>query len=141
MATPSISLASSQSGEFTEEVELMAGDTPHISDRDVAITVVTTPIPAFTPLARNATTQAFEPWANGGTLAIAAISLYPMPVGAQRAAVRESGMFNLDAINWPAGTTEAQVQAASRETCRFRKLLYSNKRTGNEGAPGTPAGP
>ena len=45
------------------------------------------------------------------------------------------------AIRWPDGTTEAQVQAAARGMLIFRKLLWSDKRTGNEPAPGTPAGP
>ena len=118
---------------------LFAGDTPSPSTIDVAITVSGAALQQFVPLQRNDTTQAFEPWAAGNE--IAAITAYGIPVGSSRAAVYVAGCFNIDAIRWPGSTTEAQVQAAARGMLVFRKLLWSDKRTGTEPAPGTPAGP
>ena len=118
---------------------LWAGDTPSPSTVDVLLTVTGTALGQFVPLQRSEA-GAFEPWAAGNE--IAAVTGYGIPVGAnQRAAVYVAGCFNIDAIRWPADTTEAQVQAAQTGMCVFRKLLYSDKRTGTEPAPGTPAGP
>lgn len=118
---------------------LFAGDAPAPSTIDVALTVATTALVQFQPLQRNATTAVFEPWAAGNE--IAAITGYGVPIGTSRAAVYVAGCFNIDAIAWPDATTEAQVQAASSGMLVFRKLLWSDKRTGTEPAPGTPAGP
>lgn len=119
---------------------LFAGDAPAPATIDILLTVATDPILQFVPLQRDGTTQAYEPWEAGNE--IAAITAYGVPVGAdQRAAVYVAGCFNLDAIRWPENTTEAQVQAAARGMLVFRKLLWSDKRTGTEPAPGTPAGP
>lgn len=118
---------------------LFAGDAPAPATIDVSLTVATTALTQFQPLQRNDTTGAYEPWAAGNE--IAAITGYGVPVGTSRAAVYVAGCFNLDAIRWPASTTEAQVQAASSGMLVFRKLLWSDKRTGTEPAPGTPAGP
>ena len=118
---------------------LWAGDTPSPATRDVSITVASTALVQYQPLQRNASTQAYEPWAAGAE--IAAVTCYGVPIGTSRAAVYTAGMFNIDAIAWPASTTEAQVQAGARGQCQFRKLLWSDKRTGTEPAPGTPAGP
>ncbi len=135
--TNNLGLASGTVEDGVTPMPLMASDTPAPADKDIAIVVATTAIAQFAPLMLSA--GAFVPWVAGSE--IAAVSLYILPIGTQRAAVRVAGMFNLDAIAWPGGTTEAQVQSASTGMCHFRKLLYSNKRTGTEGAPGTPAGP
>lgn len=129
--------------EFSEDPgvappQLMAGDTPAVVTQDFAITVAGATILQFTPLQRDED-GAFEPWAAGGE--IAAIAAFDLPVGTLRKAVYTEGMFNIDAIRWPTGTTEAEVEVAQTGNLRFRKLLYSDQRTGNEGAPGTPAGP
>ena len=119
--------------------QLFAGDTPAVSTRDVAITNAAA-IGQFVPLQANETTGAYEPWEAGNE--IVALTAYDIAIGTARSAVYTAGCFNLDAIQWPADTTEAQVQAATTSSqVVFRKLLYSNKRTGNEGAPGIPAGP
>lgn len=118
---------------------LFAGDAPAPSTVDIAITVATNPILQFVPLQQDDTTLAYEPWEAGNP--IAAITAFALPVGAQRKAVYVAGCFNIDAIRWPASTTEAQIQAASSRMLVFRKLLWSDKRTGTEPAPGTPAGP
>jgi hypothetical protein len=134
-----IHYAEIEKGETLAVDGLWAGDTPSPSTIDVAVTVSGSPIPQFTPLQRHATTHAFELWAAGNE--VAAVTAYEIPVGTSRAALYIAGCFNLDAINWPAATTEAQVQAAERGMIVFRKLLWSDKRTGTEPAPGTPAGP
>ena len=130
-------LAGSTTENVANQESLMAADTPAIADQDFAITVATNPIPQFYPLMLSA--GAIVPWVAGNP--IYGVSLYLMPVGVQRAAIRVAGMFNIDAMRWPVSTTEAQVQSAQTGMVRFRKLLYSDKRTGNEGAPGTYAGP
>ena len=66
-----------------------------------------------------------------------------MPVGTYRKVLYDAGMFNIDALNWPAGTTEVQAEAGLTGMIRARKLLYSGQRTGNESAyvgPGNEAG-
>lgn len=118
--------------------QLFAGDTPAVVTQDFEFTVADAAWPQFTPLARGED-GGFEPWAAGAE--IAAITAFEIPVGTVRKAVYTEGMFNIDAINWPEGTTEEEVEAAQTGNLRFRKLLYSDKRTGNEGDPGTPAGP
>jgi hypothetical protein len=120
--------------------QLFAGDTPPVSTQDIEITTAAA-IAQFVPLQQDGVTFAYEPWAAADGLPIAAVTAYAVPIGTTRNAVYTAGMFNIDAISWPATTTEAQVQAAQRGDCKFRKLLYSDKRTGNEGDPGTPAGP
>lgn len=119
--------------------QLMAGDTPAVVTQDFAITVSTNPIAQFAPLKWDGGN--LVPWTAGSE--IAAITAFGLPVGTLRKAVYTAGMFNIDAINWPSGTTEAQVQAAQSGMLRFRKLLHSDKRTGNESAyvgPGNEAG-
>lgn len=121
--------------------QLFAGDTPAVVTQDIAITVATTALVQFQPLMLDGTSGAYVPWAAGVGNEIAAVTAYAIPIGTSRNAVYTAGMFNIDAIVWPATTTEAQVQISQTGMCRFRKLLYSDKRTGNEGPPGTPAGP
>ena len=114
---------------------LFAGETPP---------VVTTPtlLPAgarakYVPLGNT-----YGAWAAGQP--ITGITAYDTP-GSVTAAIYKAGCFNVDAINWPAGTTMAQVQAASLGTnFEFRRLLYSDKPTGGENTlvgPGREAGP
>lgn len=114
---------------------LFAGDAPAPATQDLPLTG---PLQQFVPLQRTET-GTLEPWAAGNE--IAAITGYAVPAGTARAAVYVAGCFNLDALRWPADTTEAQVEAAQTGKIICRKLLYSDKRTGTEPAPGTPAGP
>ncbi len=134
------------SGPFVEGTgqppQLYAGDTPSPVTSDLPITVTgATPLPQYTPLQRDAA-GALTPWAAGS--AVFAITMYPIPVGTSRAAFLLEGMVNQDAINWPDGTTEAQIIAAMTGDIKYRKLLYSDKRTGTEpttAGPGSIAGP
>jgi hypothetical protein len=119
---------------FTDDVyagnqPLMAGDTPPMATRDVLIPAALAAIPQYTPLGYAA--GAYKVWAVADG-AVAAVAAYAIPDSAsdQRAAVYTAGMFNIDAIAWPGGTTEAQVQTAQANSqLQFRKLLYSDKRT------------
>ena len=112
--------------------QLFAGDTPPVVTTDVLLPAGA--VAQYVPLG-----PGYAAWAAGDE--IVALTAYASP-GGVRAAVYQAGCFNLDAIAWPAGTTEAQVQAASQSSqLKFRKLLYSQYRTGDEGAPGNEAGP
>lgn len=122
-------------GDIGLPFTLMAGNTPP---------VVTTPIllpsgarEKYVPL-----TTAYAAWTAGNP--IVAITAYKTP-GSRIASLYEAGCFNIDAINWPAGTTLAQVQAAAAGTqFAFRRLLWSDKTTGSEDTlvgPGHEAGP
>lgn len=126
-------------------LQLIISDTPPVVTQDVVLTVSGSPMPEFTPLQRDGTTQAWEPWVAADGLPVSGVTCYTIPVGAsQRVAVYTEGMFNQDAIKWPDGTTEAQIMAAMRGDVKYRKLLYSNKRTGTEpttAGPGSEAGP
>lgn len=112
--------------------QLFAGDTPAVVTVDVLL-----PAGAraqFVPLGDN-----YGLWAAGQQ--VSGITTYATP-GGVRAAVYVEGCFNLDAIAWPAGTTEAQIQAASiTSNLKFRRPLYSDKRTGTEPGPGKFDGP
>lgn len=119
--------------------QLMAGDTPAVATQDLSILVSGTPLPQFSPLKRDGANLVL--WTAGSELA--GVSAFELPVGTVRKAVYVAGMFNTDAIAWPAGTTEAQADTAQTGMVRHRKLLYSDKRTGNESAyvgPGNEAG-
>lgn len=121
--------------------QLYAGDTPPLSTQDFSITVTGAPIPQYTPLQRSAA-GVITPWAAGA--AVFAVAMYPIPVGTSRAALATEAMFNIDALAWPAGTTEAQAMAGMSGNVKYRKLLYSDKRTGGEpttAGPGSEAGP
>jgi len=120
--------------------QLFAGDTPQVVTEDFLITVSTNVIPQYTPLKVDGS-AGFVPWTAGSE--VAAIAPYELAVGTYRKALYVAGMFNIDAILWPDNTTEAQVQAAQTGMLRFRKLLHSDKRTGNESqyvGPGNEAG-
>jgi hypothetical protein len=107
--------------------QLMAGDTPAFATRDVPILAAASAIPQYTPL--KYASGAWAPWTVGTV--IAGIAMYAIPNLAddQRAAIAVAGMFNIDAIAWPADTTEADVEAGSVGTpLQFRKLLYSDQR-------------
>ena len=134
-----INYADSDWGDSPLPPQLFAGDTPAVVTNDHPITNVAI-WPQYRVLQRNASTQAWELWAAGG-LPVAGVVAYDLPIGtAKRAAIYEAGMFNIDALVWPNGTTEAQAQAGLRDLVKGRKLLYSDKRTGNEQL-GVPAGP
>lgn len=120
--------------------QLIAGDTPAVATSDHRVVRAGTPIGQFVPLTRDAT-NGFVPWSVGET--VDAVSAYAIPVGTTRVALYDAAMFNIDALNWPANTTEAQAQAGLTGMIRARKLLYSKQRTGNESAyvgPGNEAG-
>lgn len=123
---------------FTDDVyagnqPLFAGDTPPAVTRDITIPAALNAIPQYTPL--SFATGAYKLWAAGEV--VAAVTAYAIPDSAsiQRAAVYTAGMFNIDAIAWPGGTTEDQVQIAQvNSQCQFRKLLYSDKRVTQQAA-------
>ena len=103
--------------------------------RDVLIPAALNAIAQYVPLSWDDTANAFILWAVGAK--IAAITAYAIPdsASAQRAAVYVSGQFNIDAINWPATTTEAQVaDGQSGGVLTFRKLLFSDKRVSLDGS-------
>ena len=118
--------------------QLMAGDTPPVSTQDFPFSLATA-IGQFVPLTRDG--DSFEPWAAGDQ--VDGISAYDIPVGDSRAAVYTEGMFNIDALAWPEGTTEVEAMTAMTGNVKYRKLLHSDKRTGNESlevGPGNEAG-
>lgn len=122
-------IASSPADEVfpASDIPLFAGDTPAPVTRDVLFPAALPAIGKYVPLSFAA--GAYKVWAAGEQ--IVAITAYAVPDKAsdQRAAVYTAGMFNIDAINWPAGTTEAQVEAgAANSQCQFKKRLYSDKR-------------
>ena len=116
--------------------QLFAAETPAPVTTDILFPAGA--VGQFVPL-----TTGYVPWVNTGTAPnpIIAVTAYAVP-GGTRAAVYHEACFNLDAITWPAGTTEAQIQAATENSgLKFRKLLYSHKSKAPRPAPGTPAGP
>lgn len=125
-----LGIASFETLDPTPMPQLFAGDTPAIVTADVLI-------PGnheqFVPLG-----PGYAAWAAGQP--IIALTAYKVTAG-KRSAPYLAGCFNIDAIRWPSGTTEAQVQTATEQSqLKFRKLLYSQKRTGGE-VLGTEAGP
>jgi hypothetical protein len=128
MATDTNGIAGSYADEtFSQQNSIFAGDTPPVATQDILIVAALGAIPQFTPL--SFATGAYKLWAVGEE--IAAVTAYAIPDSAsdQRAAVYVAGMFNIDAIAWPAGTDEAEAHAGSvASQCKFRKLLYSDKR-------------
>lgn len=116
--------------------QLFAAETPAPVTTDVLLPAGA--VGQFVPL-----TTGYAPWVNTGTAPnpIIAVTAYAVP-GGTRAAVYHEACFNMDAIAWPTGTTEAQIQAATENSgLKFRKLLYSQKSKAPRPAPGTPAGP
>lgn len=116
----------------TPGTPIMAGDTPPMATRDVLIVAALGALPQYTPLSFAA--GAYKVWAAGEV--ISAMTAYAIPDQAvdQRAAVYTAGMFNIDAPNWPAATTEDMVAAATiNSQVQFRKLLYSDKRVTKSG--------
>ena len=133
-----IHIAESGFQDFNLPDQFIAGDTPQVVTRDELVTNAGA-WPQYTPLQRNNSTQKLELWAAGNE--VAAITAYDVAIGTNvRSAYYFAGMFNIDMIKWPNGTTEAQAEAGLRGMVQARKLLYSNKRTGNEQL-GVPAGP
>lgn len=117
---------------FAGQQPIMAGDTPPMSTRDVLIPAALAALPQYTPLSFAA--GAYKAWADGEE--VVAMTAYAVPNQAvdQRAAVYVAGMFNIDAVNWPAATTEEMVEAATLSSLmKFRKLLYSDKRVDKSG--------
>src|SRR6188768_2068532 len=107
----------------TPHPQLMASDTPQIADVDVIVPAAQL---QFVPLG-----PGYAAWAAGDP--IIAVTMFQIVGTNQRKVVRVAGCFNIDAIRWPAGTTEAQIQVATEGSqLQFRKLLYSQKRTGGE---------
>lgn len=103
----------------TDVPQLFAGDTPAIVTTDVLIPAAHE---QFVPLG-----PGFAAWVAGQP--VIAVTAYAVGAGL-RSAVYQAGCFNIDAIRWPTGTTETQVQAATEQSqLKFRKLLYSQKRT------------
>lgn len=114
--------------------QLFAAETPAPVTTDILFPAGA--VGQFVPLAAG-----YAPWDPASGDPILAVTAYAVP-GGTRAAVYHEGCFNLDAIDWPTGTTEAQIQAATENSgLKFRKLLYSHKSKAPRPAPGTPAGP
>lgn len=125
-----LGLASASNLGVTLHPQLFAGDTPPLQTTDVLIPGAHL---QFVPLG-----PGYAAWAAGQP--IIALTAYAVQAG-KRSAPYTAGCFNIDAIRWPSGTTEAQVQTATEQSqLKFRKLLYSDKRTGNE-VLGQEAGP
>jgi hypothetical protein len=131
--TNTIHIATSGADEvFPGDQPIMAGDTPPMVTRDVAIPSALAAIPQYTPL--SFASGAYKLWAVGEV--VSAMTAYAIPDSAsiQRAAVYTAGMFNIDAVNWPAATTEDDVATATANSqMQFRKLLYSDKRVTKSG--------
>lgn len=103
--------------------QLIAGDSPAFSSSDVEY-------PAGTYTQHQALTTGNVPWTGSGP--ITGLTGYAF-TGPKRATKIHAGMFNIDFINFPVGVTEKQVEDATQEgMVKFRKFLYSDKRTGNE---------
>lgn len=114
--------------------QLFAAETPAPVTTDILFPAGA--VGQFVPL-----TTGYATWDPASGDPIIAVTAYAVP-GGTRAAVYHEACFNLDAIDWPAGTTEAQIQAATENSgLKFRKLLYSHKTKTPRPAPGTPAGP
>lgn len=97
--------------------------------KDVLIPAALGALAQYVPLSWDDTNNAYKAWASGEK--VAAITAYAIPDSAsdQRAAVYVGGQFNIDAINWPASTTEAHVlDASANSPLTFRKLLFSGQR-------------
>ena len=125
-----LGVAGDSSLGVTHIPQLFAGDTPALQTTDVLIPGAHD---QHVPLG-----PGYAAWAPGQP--IIALTAYKVAAG-KRAAPYTAGCFNIDAIRWPSGTTEAQVQTATEQSqLKFRKLLYSDKRTGNE-VLGKDAGP
>lgn len=133
-----IHIAEGPGDESITVPQLFAGDTPHVTTRDVLFKAAQGALPQYTPLSWDGVNGNYIAWAAGA--AIAAVTCYDVPDQAvdQRAAVYVAGNFNIDAILWPAGTTEEQVHAAmvasgANSMLQFRKLLYSGERVADGG--------
>lgn len=123
---------------FAATSGIMAGDTPPFATRDILIVAAIGALPKYTPLSFAA--GAYKVWAAGEE--IVAMTMYAVPDQAvdQRVACATAGMFNIDAANWPAATTEDHVAAATAASqVQYRKLLYSDKRTTKSGVLVGPA--
>lgn len=109
--------------DLPAQPQLLAGDTPQFSSSDVQY-------PAGDYTQYQPLTTGYVPWTGSGP--IIALTGYAF-TGPKRASAIHSGMFNIDYIPFPVGVTETQVQTATETgMCKFRKFLYSDKRTGNE---------
>jgi hypothetical protein len=103
--------------------------------RDIAIPAALNAIGQYVPLSWDDTANAPKLWAVGEKIAFITAYAIPDSASVQRAAVYTAGQFNIDAINWPATTTEAQVaDGQSGGVLTFRKLLYSDKRVSVDGS-------
>lgn len=107
----------------TDVPQIFAGDTPAVVTQDVVIPAAKA---QYVPLGPD-----YAAWAAGQP--IIALTAFAHTGTNQRKAVYTAGMFNIDMIAWPNGTTEAQIQKATEQgMVKFRKPLYSDKRTGTE---------
>ena len=141
-----IHIASGPNAEDITVPQLFAGDSPAVATRDVKFVAAQGAIAQYVPLTLDPATGNYVAWSvDDPALPISAVTAYAVPDQAvdQRCAVYTSGCFNIDAIAWPASTTEEDVDAAlavagANHTLVFRKLLYSDKR---EAAGGLDVGP
>lgn len=109
--------------------QFYAGESPAAAHRDVPIAAAAAAIPQYTPM--KSVAGVWTPWAVADAVPVAGITLYAIPNLAvdQRASVVVAGMINIDAVAWPADTTETNVETAQAGSpLQFRKLLYSDQR-------------
>ncbi|MBT9159038.1 MAG: hypothetical protein DDT26_00287 [Dehalococcoidia bacterium] len=133
-----IHIASGPNTETTSFPQLFAGESPAVATRDILVAAAQPAIPQYTPLSWDAVTGTYVPWVPGQE--ISAVNAYAVPDLAvdQRVAVYVAGCFNIDAIRWPASTSEAQVElavnaAGANSMLHFRKLLWSERRIAQGG--------
>jgi hypothetical protein len=109
--------------------QFYAGESPAAAHRDVLILAARGAIPQYSPL--KSVAGVWTPWVVADAAPVSGITLYAIPDLAvdQRAAVVVAGMINIDAVAWPAGTSEIEVETAQAGSpLQFRKLLYSDQR-------------
>lgn len=113
--------------------QLFAGDTPAVTTRDALVKSTQGAIPQYTPLSWDNTNGIYIAWVAGQE--ISAVTAYAIPDLAvdQRVALYFGGCFNVDAIAWPEGTSEADVESSmnasgANSLLVFRKPLWSDKR-------------
>lgn len=131
--TNTINIAQSFTDDaYGAQQNIMAGDTPPLATRDVLFPLALGAIEQYVPL--SFASGAYKKWAIGEV--ISGMTMYAIPDQTvdQRAAIATAGMFNIDAVVWPAGTTEEDVIAATvNGQVQFRKPLYSDKRVVKSG--------
>jgi hypothetical protein len=128
-----IHIAQGPGAEDITVPQLFAGDVPAVATLDKHFPASQGAFAQYVPLSFDEADGLYKAWAPGDP--ISAITAYAIPDLAvpQRAALYTGGCFNIDAIAWPASTSEEQVDlacniAGANSNITFRKLLYSGSR-------------